>query len=131
LCWSKSGAKKEVKEAEDMTISELTHEQLVGLVGLLEAVVMADKTVSEPEQVVLSGVVDAVGEEMYRAVLEDADNRFADLDALKVFLQTIEDQGAREVIYGIVWQEAVATPSVNHDESELLSWLASTWEIQE
>ncbi len=114
-----------------MTISELTHEQLVGLVGLLEAVVMADKTVSEPEQDVLSAIVETIGEEMYRAVLEDADNRFADLDALKVFLQTIDQQDARELIYGTVWQEAVATPSVNHDESELLSWLASTWKIQE
>ncbi len=114
-----------------MTISELTHEQLVGLVGLLEAVVMADKTVSEPEQAVLSGVVAAVGKEMYRAVLEEADNRFEDLDALKTFLQTIDDQDAREVIYGTTWQEAVATPSVNHDESELLAWLASTWNIQE
>lgn len=113
-----------------MTISELTHEQLVGLVGLLEAVVMADKRVSEPEQAVLSDIVAVIGEEMYRAVLEDADSRFADLDALKVFLQTIEDQGVRELIYGTAWQEAVATPSVNHDESELLSWLASIWKIQ-
>ncbi len=112
-----------------MTISELTHEQLVGLVGLLEAVIMADKTVSEPEQVVLYGIVESIGEEMYRAVLEDADTRFADLDALKTFLQTIDSQEARELIYGTVWQEAVATPSVNHDESELLSWLASTWAI--
>ncbi|MDP6491452.1 MAG: hypothetical protein QGH42_02415 [Kiritimatiellia bacterium] len=113
-----------------MTISELTHEQLVGLVGLLEAVVMADKTVSEAEQVVLAGIVEAIGEDMYRAVLEEADSRFADLDALKTSLVGIDSQDARELIYGTAWQEAVATPSVNHDESALLSWLASTWAIQ-
>ena len=112
-----------------MTISELTHQQLVGLVGLLEAVVMADQSVSLPEQEVLSSVVDAVGEDMYRALLEDADNRFEDLDALKAFLTEITDQDAREVIYGTVWEEAVAAPSVNHEESELLSWLATTWSI--
>jgi hypothetical protein len=68
---------------------------------------------------------------MYRAVLEEVDNRFADLDALKAYLEGIDDQGSRELIYGTVWQEAVATPSVSHDESELLAWLASTWEIQQ
>ena len=113
-----------------MTISELTHEQLVGLVGLLEAVAMAEQTVTGPEQEVLSGVVNVVGEEMYRALIEDADNRFADLDALKAFLEGIVDQSTRDIIYGTVWQEAVATPSVNHDESALLAWLASTWSIQ-
>jgi hypothetical protein len=92
---------------------------------------MADKTVSEPEQVVLADIVETVGEEMYRTVLEEADDRFADLDALKAFLEGINSQDARELIYGTAWQEAVATPSVNHDESELLSWLASTWGIQE
>lgn len=112
-----------------MTISELTHEQQVGLVGLLEAVVMADKTVSEPEQDVLAGVVETVGEEMFRAVLEEADSRFVDLDALKTFLAGIKEQPARDIIYGTVWQEALATPSVNHDESELLAWLAETWSI--
>jgi hypothetical protein len=53
------------------------------------------------------------------------------LDALKTFLEAIENQEARDLIYGTAWQEAVATPSVNHAESELLSWLASTWGIQE
>jgi len=90
---------------------------------------MADKTVSLPEQDVLSTVVAAVGEEMYRALLEDADNRFENLEALKRDLTEISDQGAREVIYGTVWEEAVASPSVNHQESELLAWLASTWAI--
>ncbi len=114
-----------------MRISELTHDQLVGLVGLLEAVVMADKTVSPAEQDVLSTVVDTIGEDMYRAALEDADNRFAGLDGLKAFLTGIEDQDARELIYGTVWQEAVASPSVNHQESVLLTWLADTWSIQQ
>jgi uncharacterized tellurite resistance protein B-like protein len=113
-----------------MTVSDLTHDQLVALVGLLEAIVMADKEVSDPEQDRLTAVADAVGEDMYRALLEDANSRFADLDALKRALAAVADQEARNVVYGVAWEEAVASPSIRHDESELLAWLADTWDIR-
>ena len=113
-----------------MNISALKHDQLVGLVALLEAVVMADKTVSPAEQDVLGTVVDAVGKDMYRAALEDADDRFEGLASLKSYLGSIEEQDVRHVIYGTAWQEAVASPSVNHQECALLTWLADTWQIK-
>jgi hypothetical protein len=113
-----------------MNISELTQDQLAGLLGLLKAVVMADGIVSPAEQNILEKIVQAVGEDTYRTAFEGADERFANLDTLKDFLTRIEDQGAREVIYFTVWEEAVASPSTNHEESELLAWLADLWSIR-
>ena len=112
-----------------MTISDFSHEQKLALVGLMEAVVMANVTVTEGEQQQIGKVADALGDEQYRLLLEEVEKRFTDMDSLKLFLETVQDTDARELIFGTVWEDAMADPAMTELESDLLNWLAETWHI--
>jgi len=111
------------------TINDLTHDQKVALVGLVEAIVLADGLVSETECAGIGKLAEELGDNAYRALLDEVDNRFEDVDALKSFLETIDDQDARELIYGTAWEESMACPDTHHTETELLEWLKNTWDI--
>ena len=113
-----------------MELADLSHDQKIALVALMEAVAMSDTDVTEAEQREIGEVARALGDQEYRSLMEEADERFADLDSLKVFLQAVEDQEARELIYGTVWEEAIANPVLNPIESVLLDWLAREWDLQ-
>ena len=113
-----------------MTISELSHEQQVALVSLMQAVILADGVVSEDQVKGITAVTDELGEDAYRALLEEAHARLEDTDELKAFLGTIEGDEARQLIYGTVWEESMADPNIQHAESELLVWLAGAWGIE-
>ena len=112
-----------------MTLSELSYEQKIALVALMKAVAMANAKVSDGEARGIAGVADALGDETYRTLLDEAESRFESVDALKEFLGKITDTAARELIYGTVWDESMADPDIQHSESELLQWLAKSWEI--
>jgi len=113
-----------------MTLSDLTHEQQVALVALMQAVTLADGIVSEDQVKGITAVTDEIGEEAFRALLEEAHTRLEDIDELKTFLGRIEGEEARQLIYGTVWEESMADPNIQHAESELLLWLARTWGIE-
>ena len=113
-----------------MTLLELSSDQKLALVALLKTVAMANATVSEGEAQRIAGIANALGDEDYRALLDEAETRFENLDALKDHLSTITDIDARELIFGTVWDESMADADIQHSESELLQWLAKTWEIQ-
>jgi len=112
-----------------MTISDLSHKQRIALVALMEAVAMADGSVTEGESSRIGAVAEALGDDEYRRLLNEADERFEDLDHLKQFLETIADRNARELIFGTIWEEAVADPTIVHRESELLQWLSGAWGV--
>ncbi len=61
--------------------------------------------------------------------MDQVDKRFADDQALRVFLSTIKRQEAREVIYGTVIEAAMAD-TVEGRESALLDWLAKEWKVE-
>ena len=54
-----------------------------------------------------------------------------ELDDLKNFLTGIEDESARNVIFGTVWEESSVDPDINHTETELLDCLRNAWQIAE
>lgn len=113
-----------------MTISELSHEQRIALVALVKAIVMSNGDVTSGELSEIGQIVIKLGgDEEYRSLLNEADERFSDLDDLKIFLRTIEEEEARSVIFGTVWEESVADPNITHEESELIEWVASIWDI--
>ena len=112
-----------------MTLTDLSHDQQMALVALVEAVAMANGIVSEGELKGIGKIVEQLGEEQYRGLMTEADERFGSLDDLKNLLATIEDQSAREIIYGTVWEASVSDPDVNHTETELLDWLKNAWQI--
>jgi len=118
------------KRGKLMTLNELTQEQKIALAAAVEAVAVIDGRVSEGEGRKIGKIADELGDEEYRALLDEVESRFEDIDAVKEFLQSIEDQNARDLIYGTVLDEAMAEPSVDVSTSELLKWLADEWQVK-
>lgn len=113
-----------------MELVDLTHKQRIALVALVEAIVLADGRVTESEERGIGLIAEALGDTEYRGLLEEVGTHFEDIAALREYLGTIEDGDAREIIYGMALDEALASPTVDETESELLKWLADTWKIE-
>lgn len=113
-----------------MTISDLSREQKVALVALLERVVAADGVVSAAEEKEIGLIAGELGDDAYRALLDEAEACCPDEQALAKYLSGIREQEARELIYGTVLEEVTIDPAAAHSVSELLDWLAATWGIK-
>jgi hypothetical protein len=111
-----------------MEISDLDHDERLALVALIELIVGSDAEVSDDEEAEIDRVAAAFGDEDYRALANEADERFVDEDALRSFLAAIGRQEAREVIYGTALAAALPD-AVDERESALLDWLAETWGV--
>ena len=112
-----------------MELADLSKDEQLALAGLLEFVILASGHVTEDEQLEIEAIIEAIGEEPYRAAVDQVDKRFPDEHALRVFLSSIRRQEAREVIYGTVI-EAAMTDTVEGRESALLEWLAKEWNVE-
>ena len=112
-----------------MTLSELTQEEHLALVALTEVVIVSDANLSADEVAQVDAIVNEMGEETFRSLAEQAEERFADREALKAFLKGITRQDARELIYGTVLSEAL-TDAMPHAEAEFLDWLSKEWKVR-
>lgn len=112
-----------------MELNELTAEEQVALVALLELVIESNARVSEEEADRIDAVVGAIGEDAYRSAAAEVDRRFDDEQAVRAFVPSITRQEARELIYGTVFEAAI-TDAVDSHESDLLEWLAGVWNIE-
>ena len=111
-----------------MELKELTRDEQLALVALVEVVVSSDADVSDDEESFVVRLAATLGDDHYRALIDEADERFSDEAELKKFLATITRQEARELIYGTVL-EAALPDVIDQHESSMLGWLASTWDI--
>jgi hypothetical protein len=112
-----------------MEIDELNEDERTALVGLVKTIVFADGRVSEDELEEVEHIVEAIGEEAYQKHMDAFEARFPDEETFQKFLMTIKRQDARELIYGTILDGAAAD-AIEGGESELLSWLATTWAIE-
>lgn len=112
-----------------MELADLNQNEQIALAGLLEFVVLASGHVTEDEQNELDTIVEALGEEKYRKAVEEVDKRFPDEKAFRQFLSSVDRQEARELIYGVVIEAAMAD-TVEGRESALLEWLAEEWKVE-
>jgi hypothetical protein len=112
-----------------MELADLNQNEQIALAGLLEFVVLASGHVTEDEQNEIDTIVEALGEDKYRKAVEEVDKRFPDEKALRKFLSTIEREEAKELIYGLVIEAAMAD-TVEGRESALLEWLAEEWDVE-
>jgi hypothetical protein len=111
-----------------MELNQLTEEEQIALVALLELVIESNARVSEEEADCIDAVVAAIGEDAYRRTAAEVDRRFHDEEDVRAFVSTITRQDAREVIYETVLEAAISD-AVDRHESELLEWLAGVWQI--
>ena len=111
-----------------MTLNDLNHDEKMALVALIEVAVITDTHVSTEELALMDEIVNELGEDTFHALAEEAEQRFAQRDALRTFLKGITRQEAREIIYGTVLAEAIAD-AVPHAEADFLDWLAKEWKI--
>lgn len=111
-----------------MELTDLSHDERLALVALIEAVIGSDATVSDEEASHISRLAAAFGDDAYRALAAEADERFEDEAALKSFLTTLTRPEARELIYGTVL-DAALPDVIDRHESSLLGWLATEWGI--
>lgn len=111
-----------------MELSDLTHDERLALVALVEAVIASDAKVSDDEAGHIERLAAVFGDENYRTLAEEADERFADEADLKTFLSALLRQEARELIYGTVL-DAALPDVIDEHESSLLGWLATEWGI--
>jgi hypothetical protein len=112
-----------------MELADLDQNERLALVALIKSMALADHEVSDEEGAIIPEIVDALGEGAYRDAIDTVDQRFADEGELKSFLQGIKRQEARELIYGTVLDMAMSDVVSGH-ESPLLSWLATTWNVE-
>jgi hypothetical protein len=111
-----------------MELNQLTAEERVALVALLEFVIESNGRVSEDEADRIDAVVGLIGEDAYRQAAAEVDRRFTGEEGLRAFLLTIARQEARELIYETAL-EAATSDAIDAHESQLLEWLASVWHI--
>ena len=111
-----------------MELRELNEDERIALVALVEMVVASDRDVTLEELTQIKDVIHTLGENAYRAAVTEADRRFADDDAARAFLLTIERHEARELIYETALEAAMAE-SIGPKESDLLTWLAEQWNL--
>lgn len=111
-----------------MEIRDLNEDEKLALVGLIEFVAESNASITEEEQEEISHIVDALGTDPYRALVDAVDAKFADEAALKTHLQGIGRQEARELIYGLALETALSDAE-NLQHSQMLDWLKGEWSV--
>lgn len=112
-----------------LELKDLTDEERLALVALLERVVEADSYVTDSEVRQVHSIIAAVGKKAYEAAVEEVDERFQSYEALRQFLATITRQDARDLIYETLLEAALADAPVK-PEREILDWVATTWNVK-
>lgn len=110
-------------------LNELTPEEQLTLIGLLKAVVGADRQLSLEEDQRLEGVARAMGEQRFRERVSEAQRIFSTLADIKRHALQVERQPARELIFKTV-QQMSQQDGVIPEEEEVLTWLAERWEVE-
>lgn len=111
-----------------LELKDLTEDERVALVALLEVVAEADQYVTDDEAVQVRRVINALGRKAYEAAVAEADRRYPDKTELRQFLPTITRKEARALIYETLLEVALADAPVRA-ETEVLEWLRDIWEI--
>jgi len=114
-----------------MTLNELNREQQLVLVALVEAVTLSDGVVSDREEGQISKLADALGDEVYRDLLEEVNAKFAGVDEVKAALGNVTNVEVRELIYGTILEETMASPTAEHGDIAILNWLRDAWNMSD
>lgn len=111
-----------------MQLTDLHPDELLALVALSRAIVRADGVVSPVEGRMVGRIALAIGEDKYRQAFARAQESYGDEASLRRFLETIQRQEARNLIFETMLALAVSD-ELQPSEVPLLRWLESTWGI--
>jgi hypothetical protein len=111
-----------------MTVEKLSRDEKLALVALTELAVISDLNITDEEVAKVDEIVEALGEETFQELAEEAERRFADRNALKAFLKGITSQEAREIIFGTVLSESLVD-TMPHEQAEFMQWLSTAWNV--
>lgn len=112
-----------------MEIKDLSPTERTALVALLRTSIVSDGVVTENEEVAYDFLVHLLGEESYRNAAQRANGRIQDEASLKSLLHEVDNQEARELIYGTLLQFA-SSETVDAAEDRLLELVGTTWNIK-
>jgi hypothetical protein len=113
---------------QEKTISSLTPDERLALVALAERVVLTDRAADDDEVEALEQLVEQIGKDEYATLVAKADAAFEADEAFEVFLETITDQDARELILGTVVGLALSE-GVLSGEADWIEWVSKTWNV--
>jgi hypothetical protein len=111
-----------------MKLGELDADEALALVALCRAIVHSDGTVSRAEAEAIPVIMEAIGEERYRAAFTAARERFPDLAALEAWLPGIGRPEARALIHATLLRLA-RKDGLHGDEAQLLDRVALGWKL--
>jgi uncharacterized tellurite resistance protein B-like protein len=111
-----------------MQITDLQPDERLALVALSRAIARADGVVSPKEGNTIARIALALGEQSYRTAFSQAQEMFSDEAALKRFLESIQRQEARALIFDTMLDLAVSD-SLSPAEVPLLRWLEAAWGV--
>ena len=123
------GCEQFQQQGEHMTINELSRDEKLALVALTEVAVISDRDITDTEVAEVEAIVEALGEDLFHELAEEAESRFAERSALKTFLTTLTNPDARELIFGTVLSENLAN-TIPHEQAEFMDWLSATWNLR-
>lgn len=112
-----------------MELNDLSHNERVVMLALMEFLVEADSAGSSDEAVHVAELASAYGKENYLALLEEARGDRRTEEEFHELVASVESQETRDFIYGKV-MECAMDDGIHHRESEFLEWLVNEWDIE-
>jgi uncharacterized tellurite resistance protein B-like protein len=112
-----------------LEMNELTHEEELALIGLLKAVIQADKELSRLENVELKRVAAVMGPERFEERVAEARELFVTLSDIKGYAERVERQPARQLIFNLL-EKMAKEDGLIPEEEEVLAWLADLWGVE-
>ncbi|MBX7191648.1 MAG: TerB family tellurite resistance protein [Sandaracinaceae bacterium] len=111
-----------------MELSELTHDEVLVLVGFMRVVIQADGQFSNAEREHVALVRTALGTDRFTQAMLEATERFADNESLKRATKAISRPAARRAIHDVLVKIA-ASDTLTAEEDKPLRWIESWWEL--
>ena len=111
-----------------MELPDLSRDERLACVTLIQHIIMADSEVSEVELKYIDRLAAAFGKDAYRELLDESAAHLRSEDAVKALLEGITQQPARNLILETV-MECAFEEGISAPEVELMHWLQETWNV--
>jgi hypothetical protein len=109
-----------------LTVQELTQAEELALVSLLKLIIRADKQLSGAEHDEVRKLATMMSQQRFADRVAEAQQLFSNQSEVKEHALTLQRQGARELIFSILYRLA-ESDGISLEEETLLAWLHEVW----